>query len=65
MSLLKNIFSVYNKDLHKVVCILGFKIKFRNLKKEIDLLKKELEKKFENKIQELSKNERFNNIFIR
>ena len=45
MNIFRKIFSVYNENTHKVICILGFKIKQRNYKQEIELLKKEFNKK--------------------
>lgn len=38
MNLLKKILSIYNEKTHKVICILGFKIKFKNFKKSLKLL---------------------------
>lgn len=42
MNLFKNIFSVYNENTHKVICILGFKIKFRILKEELKMLYRQI-----------------------
>ncbi len=42
MNFLKQIFSIQNENTHKVVYIFGLKIKIRNLKKEIKLLKKQI-----------------------
>ena len=51
MNIFRKIFSIYNENTHKVFCILGFKIKVRNYKKELDLLKK----KFDLKLKEQEK----------
>ena len=54
MNLLKKIFSVYNDNIHKIICILGFKIKIRNYKKEINALKSEFSRvNYENEINVL------------
>ena len=45
MNLLRQFFSVYNEDLHKVICVLGFKIKIKNSYRELKLLNKKLRDK--------------------
>ena len=45
MNLFKKVFSIYEEKNHRVACILGIKIKIRDLRKEIYALKKDLEER--------------------
>ena len=52
---LQTLFSIKNKNNHKILTIVGLKIKFKNLKKDIDLLKWQLKKVIdENKLYKFS-----------
>ncbi len=44
MNLFKKIFSIYNEQTHKIICILGFKVKIKNYRQDIQLLEEHISK---------------------